>query len=112
MKNETAECLATMKYMEDFLYVIRGKWKVLIILAILEGNERFRDIMRAVPNITAKMLSKELKEMEMNKLITRNEYSDFSVTVKYELTDYSKTLAPITHMMVDWGMKHREALKS
>ena len=57
-------------YVQDTLYVLGGKWKLLIILALSNGNSRFTEIRKSIPKITTRMLSKELKELEINKLIT------------------------------------------
>jgi len=57
--------------LQDTIYVIGGKWKLPIINSICNGNRRFREIERSIPGITARMLSRELKEMEANKLLKR-----------------------------------------
>ena len=59
-------------YVQDTLYVIGGKWKLPIIIAIYFGNTRFKDLKTAIPNITSRALSKELKHLELNRLIERN----------------------------------------
>lgn len=97
--------------LQDTLYVIGGKWKLPIINSICNGNKRFREIERSIPGITTRMLSKELKEMEINKLITRTVHPDTPVMVHYESTDYCKTFGNIILAMIDWGKQHREILK-
>ena len=99
-----------MKYIHDTLYVINGKWKMLIIVSLRNGNNRYREIARSIPSITFRMLSKELKEMEQNKLISRKVYEDMPVLIEYSLTEYSKTLWPLLREMINWGKNHRKVI--
>lgn len=100
-----------MKYIDDTLYVISGKWKMLIIVSLRNGHKRYREIAKSIPNITFRMLSKELKEMEMNKLVTRTVHTEPAVVIEYELSRYAKTLWPLLHEMINWGKKHRNAVR-
>jgi DNA-binding HxlR family transcriptional regulator len=97
--------------LQDTIYVIGGKWKLPIINSICNGNKRFREIERSIPKITTRMLSKELKEMEMNKLITRTVYDSSPVLVEYESTPYCKTFGDIILEMIKWGKEHRKKIK-
>jgi len=99
-----------LKYIQDTLYVINGKLKMLIMASMINGNKRYRDIARSIPKITFRMLSKELKEMELNKLVTRTVYDEIPVTVEYEVTEYCKTLFPILHEMIKWAKHHRTVI--
>lgn len=99
-----------MKYIHDTQYVISGKWKMMIIVSLRNGNKRYREIAKSIPNITFRMLSKELKEMEMNKLVSRTVQTGMPVTIDYELTDYCKTLWPILTEMINWGKHHRTVI--
>jgi DNA-binding HxlR family transcriptional regulator len=96
----------------DTIYVIGGKWKIPIIYAVCNGKQqRFREIERSVTGITSRMLARELKEMEINKLITRTVYPETPVRIEYEVTEYCKTLVPMIQSMIDWGMSHRQKIK-
>lgn len=99
-----------MKYIHDTLYVINGKWKMLIIVSLRNGNHRYRDIARSIPGITFRMLSKELKEMELNKLVSRTVYDETPVLIEYRLTAYAKTLWPLLGEMIRWGKNHRKVI--
>jgi len=101
-----------MKYIHDTLYVINGKWKMLIIVSLRNGNRRYREIAKSIPKITFRMLSKELKEMELNKLVSRTVNDDVPVLIEYELTEYAKTLWPILTEMINWGKRHRNKIKA
>ncbi|XZF15918.1 winged helix-turn-helix transcriptional regulator [Chitinophagaceae bacterium MMS25-I14] len=99
-----------MQALQDTMYVIGGKWRLLIINSICNGNKRFRDIQRSIPKITTRMLSKELKDMELNKLITRKVYGDTPVLVEYESTAYCKTFGHIIQEMINWGKAHKRKI--
>ena len=94
--------------LQDTIYVIGGKWKLPIINSICNGNRRFREIERSIPGITTRMLSRELKEMELNKLIRRIEDPDFPSKVEYVSTEYCKSFGNIILEMISWGKQHRE----
>jgi len=96
----------------DTIYVIGGKWKVLIIYTVCTGgSQRFTEIERAVTGITSRMLARELKEMEMNKLITRTVYPETPVRIEYGVTEYCKTLVPVIQSLVDWGLLHKQKIR-
>ena len=97
--------------LQDTIYVIGGKWKLPIINSICNGNKRFREIERSIPGITTRMLSRELKEMEMNKIITRTVYDSSPVLVEYEKTSYCNTFGDIILEMIKWGKEHRKKIK-
>ena len=106
-RNEAREIQA----LQDTIYVIGGKWKLPIINSICNGNKRFREIERSIPGITTRMLSRELRDMELNKLITRTVSPGPPVLVEYESTSYCKTFGHIIFEMIKWGIDHREKLK-
>ncbi len=99
-----------MLYVQDALYVLGGKWKLLVILALSNGAKRFMEIQRSIPRITTRMLSKELKELETNKLIKRVIHDEKAVWVEYSFTDYSKALAPLIEEMIKWTKAHRREI--
>lgn len=108
----TAEqCNSALVAVSDALYVIGGKWRLRIIIALAEGNSRFNEIQRKLNGISAKVLSNELREMETNGLIKRNVYTDTPVVVEYVLTDYSKTLDDVIMALKNWGETHRERIR-
>jgi ribose 5-phosphate isomerase B len=77
-----------LQAIQDTLDIVNGKWKIAIIGALSVGNRRLMVLQREVAGIGAKMLSKELQELELNELVTRTVYNTKPVTVMYELTDY------------------------
>ena len=105
------QCKARLNSIADALYVIGGKWKLRIIVALLEGNKRFNELQRLIGGISAKVLSNELKELELNGFVKRNVFTGTPVIVEYELTDYSDTLAEVLDSLSNWGAKHKEQIK-
>ena len=97
--------------LQDTIYVIGGKWKLPIINSICNGNRRFREIERSIPGITTRMLSRELKEMELNKLIRRIEDPDYPTRVEYVSTEYCKSFGSIILEMISWGKQHRKKIR-
>ena len=89
--------------------MLSGKWKIPIIIALSFGNRRFKELHRQI-GITPKMLSKELKELEMHQLVKRTVYDSTPVTVEYELTPYSASLHPVIDALKEWGAQHRKRL--
>src|SRR3954454_23912347 len=95
----------------DALYAIGGKWKLPIIIALRDGNKRFNELQRTITGISAKVLSNELKELEMNGFVKRNVYTQMPVIVEYELTEYSNTLGEVLHALREWGLNHRDKIR-
>lgn len=96
----------------DTLNVMNGKWKLPIIGTLLFGKKRFMKMERSIPIITPRMLSKELKELELNGIVKRTVYNTTPVTVEYELTDSGKTIGDVLDKMVEWGLAHRRSVIS
>ena len=100
-----------MMAVQDSMDVLSGKWKISIISSICYYNKRrFSDILNDVSGISNKMLSKELKELEINMLITRTVLNTQPITVHYELTEHGKTLQTIIRNLTQWGIEHRKKI--
>jgi len=92
----------------DTMNVLNGKWKLPIIGSLLYGKKRFKELEREIPKITPRMLSKELKDLEVNGIVTRTVYNTSPVTVEYELTESGNTLNTVLDAMIAWGLQHRK----
>lgn len=103
-------CTASLAAVKDALYVLNGKWKIQLIISMNSGPKRFKEIQRDLGNITPKILSKELKELELNGFVVRKVYDTTPVTVTYELTPYSSSLDKVITELKEWGMQHRKHL--
>ncbi|MBE8724482.1 MULTISPECIES: winged helix-turn-helix transcriptional regulator [Flavobacterium] len=95
----------------DTMDILNGKWKISIISSICYHNKRrFTDILNDVNGISNKMLSKELRDLEINKLIKRTVLDTQPVTIHYQLTEYGLTLKTIINDLAEWGIKHRKVI--
>lgn len=91
---------------EATLEVIGGKWKVVILCHLKEkGKMRFSELQRAMPNITKKMLTQQLRELENDGIIFRNVYHQVPPKVEYSLTETGETLRAVLNIMCAWGEK-------
>jgi DNA-binding HxlR family transcriptional regulator len=106
---ETKACSAQyILAINDTLNVLSGKWKLPILGSILYEKRRFTEIQRNIPKITPRMLSKELKDLELNGVITRKVYDTTPVSVEYELTPSGQSIVGVLDKMLEWGLQHRE----
>lgn len=97
--------------MRDAMEILSGKWKIQIIAVLLfKGKMRFMDLLREVDGIAAKMLSKELQDLELNQLVSRTVLQTKPITVEYEITRYGRTLEKVVVEIVGWGTRHREKI--
>ncbi|MBD1372753.1 helix-turn-helix transcriptional regulator [Hazenella sp. IB182357] len=86
--------------------VIGGKWKSIIIYHLLEETRRFNEFRRLIPEITQRMLTLQLRELERDGIIHREVYKQVPPKVEYSLTPFGQTLTPIIQQMMDWGDQH------
>jgi DNA-binding HxlR family transcriptional regulator len=110
-----AQCNEAIFALRDSLEIWGGKWKLMILLYLTikkEDKNLFMQILRDLPNISAKMLSKELKDLEANQLITRTIHDSKPITVEYSITEYGQSFIPIAHQLIKWGMDHRQVIKN
>lgn len=101
-------CPKTMLSIKDALEALEGRWKILILFSLSESPKRFKQIAKAVNGITDKTLSKELKNLEMNKLIRRAVYDTFPPTVEYSITPHGLSLEKVIDELHFWGLAHRK----
>jgi len=109
MEHNSKECTGQLLPVRDALDVLSGKWKIPIIVALIHGNYRFKELHRIV-GVSPKMLSKELKELEMHQLVKRTVYDTIPVSVEYELTPYAASLKKVIEALGEWGAQHRKKL--
>ncbi len=105
------DCKGRLRAVQDSMDVLYGKWKLTILSSLCFYNSRrFSDILADVTGISNKMLSKELKELELNKLIKRTVLDTQPITVQYELTPHGKSIQTIIDSLTEWGVKHRKEI--
>lgn len=89
------------------LDIISGKWKLIILYHLMPDKTlRFNALKRLIPDITQRMLTKQLRELEQSDIITRTVYPEVPPRVEYAVTDYGRTLQPVLDMMHEWGAAH------
>lgn len=103
-------CPKTMLSIKDALEALEGRWKLLILFTLSEGPKRFRQISKDVGGITDKVLSKELKSLEANRLIERTVYDTFPPTVEYTITAHGLSLEKVLDELHYWGLAHRKKI--
>lgn len=101
---------SSSRAVRDALDVLTGKWKLPILMAISTGAVRFRKIANEIPGITDRMLSKELKDLEVNCLIERTVLPTFPPAVEYSLTNHGRTLDKVIAELSAWGLAHRKEI--
>ena len=108
MKNS----ISVEKYLtiQDTLFTIRGKWRFPIIYTLCDGPKRFNEIALALTGISPKMLTTELKELEIHQLLIREVSENEKIQIAYRLTEHAETLRPLFEAMYDWGKIHKRHL--
>ncbi|HYG50074.1 MAG TPA: helix-turn-helix domain-containing protein [Flavobacteriales bacterium] len=111
VQKDKGECTRAILPVRDALDILSGKWKLPIIIALSFGNKRFGELKKEVPGITDKMLSKELRDLEMNQLVKRTVYDSVPVIVEYSMTSYGQTLDEVIEALRAWGTTHRKRIR-
>ncbi len=93
---------------ETTLMLISDKWKVLILRDLMAGPRRFGELKRSVGNVSQKVLTSQLRQMEESGLLIRPAYPKVPPHVEYALTDLGRSLKPVLDAMWDWGTAYKE----
>lgn len=100
-------------YGKDAVNVVSGKWKLAIVCALLQSGQRFSDLERLLGFVTSRTLSKDLKNLELNGIVSRESVrGSNSSAVVYELTDSGRSLEKVIMEMASWGQVHRQEVRS
>ena len=98
-----------IKYpIELVVFLLGDKWKFIILCKLLKGTKRFSEIEKSIGNISPKVLTQQLKDLEAFGFISRKTYDQIPPRVEYSVTEFGKTLVPIMRAMFDWGMEHSD----
>lgn len=95
------------------LEILMGKWKHRILFELTKNDVmRFNELKRAIPGITQKMLTAQLRELEHHDIVVRKVYAQIPPKVEYSMTEYGNSLNPLLEAMNNWGIKHAEHIKN
>lgn len=108
MKNNQKQI--QLRDVQDVIEVIGGRWRGAILASLCDKEKRFNELKRDLGTITPHTLAKELKYLEMNKLLRREVDAKNSVAVIYSLTKHGKSLEPLIEHIVVWGQTHRNVI--
>lgn len=96
---------------ESALEILVGKWKPVILYHLFEnGTMRFSELQRAMPRITKKMLTSQLRELEYHDIVNRKIYAEIPPRVEYSITEYGQKIAPVLMALAEWGDGHIQHL--
>ena len=110
MKNKTKQI--QLRDVQDVIDIIGGRWRGAILASLCDKEKRFNELKRDLGSITPRTLTKELKYLEMNKLVNREVEALSALSVVYSLTQHGKSLEPLIGQIVVWGQKHRKIILS
>ena len=96
---------------ETTLTLIRDKWTTLVLRDLMSGTKRFGELKRSVGNVSQKVLTDCLREMEGSGLVTRTVYAEVPPRVEYSLTPLGRSLEPILGTMWDWGCGYQHLVE-
>lgn len=108
--NDNTVCTASLKAIQDVMDVLGGKWKISIVTCLCYNPRRYSELLKLVEGISGKVLSRELKDLEMNKLISRTVKDTQPISVEYAITEYGNTFKELIQIMAEWGTKHRKKI--
>ena len=97
---------------EAALEAIGGKWKGIILFHVQGGTKRFNELRRLIPDITQRMLTKQLRELETDQILIRKVYPEVPPKVEYSLTEFGETLSPILCALKKWGVEYIDKLSA
>jgi len=89
------------------LNIIGGKWKIPILWRLKDNSKRYGVLKRSLPNVTHKMLTQQLRELEQDEIITRKVYFEIPPKVEYSLTLLGKSVIPVIDLLREWGEEYR-----
>ncbi|MBE7700145.1 helix-turn-helix transcriptional regulator [Oerskovia sp. Sa1BUA8] len=94
----------------DVLDRIGDKWSVLVVVELAQGVRRFRELQRAVPGISQRMLTLTVRRLERDGLVTRTVFATVPPQVEYELTASGHSLTHLVRVLADWSAEHRDGI--
>lgn len=97
---------------EENVKIFGGKWKASILFHLAKGQCRFNELRRRIPAITQRMLTQQLRELERDGLVIREQFNEIPPRVEYSLSKIGHSLEPIFLAIEQWGKFHSEAIEA
>ena len=112
IRNQVVDPLFPKCPIRNVLSRIGDRWSLLVLLTLLDNENpmRFRDLCKAIPDVSQKMLTSTLRELEADDLVKRTAYPEVPSRVEYELTERGQSLIPLLNQLVDWSLENMEAI--
>ena len=112
IRNQVVDPLFPKCPIRNVLSRIGDSWSLLVLLTLLDNEHpmRFRDLCKAIPDVSQKMLTSTLRELEADDLVKRTAYPEVPSRVEYELTERGQSLIPLLNQLVDWSLENMEAI--
>ena len=95
---------------ETAMLLISNKWKIFVLHELLSGTRRFNELLRAIPSISQKVLTQNLRSMEEDGLVIREIFAEVPPRVEYTLSDLGTTLTPVIDALEKWGTRYRDSI--
>lgn len=92
--------------------ILGGKWKAVILYYLFLHSRRFNELRRLLPDVTQRMLTLQLRELEQDGIVHREVYKEVPPKVEYSLTEFGTSLGPIIVQMLDWGEQYMEQIQA
>ena len=112
IRNQVVDPLFPKCPIRNVLSRIGDRWSLLVLLTLLDNEHpmRFRDLCKAIPDVSQKMLTSTLRELAADDLVKRTAYPEVPSRVEYELTERGQSLIPLLNQLVDWSLENMEAI--
>ena len=112
IRNQVVDPLFPKCPIRNVLSRIGDRWSLLVLLTLLDNEHpmRFRDLCKAIPDVSQKMLTSTLRELEADDLVKRTAYPEVPSRVEYELTERGQSLIPLLNQLVDWSLENMDAI--
>jgi DNA-binding HxlR family transcriptional regulator len=106
MDRMTTEQQDGRQFVQTTLGVLGGKWKILILWHVRDRPKRFSELKRLIPEISEKVLIQQLRDLEKDGIVHRQDYAEMPPKVEYSFTEYGRSLKPVLRMLCNWGEEH------
>lgn len=105
------KCVNDLEPLQFIVQVLGGKWKLHILSILYFGKKRFKELEREIGGISAKMLIKELKDLEVAGIVNRQTFNTVPITVEYSLTEDGLTMKPVLEQLNQWAVNLKQKAK-